>query len=131
MILARLLMLIQLVSIFPLLMYILRSQFLLIFSSDPSRLRAYNCIRHTVNVFCCFGFVIIAIKVSFISEVIRYVGAFTGAAIIFVAPCFCHWLYMHKECGGLFKLGWNPLCFVAELFIVAIGIANFLVQFAK
>ncbi len=68
---------------------------------------------------------------SFISVVIRYVGAFTGAAIIFVAPCVCHWLYMRKEGGGIFKAGWNPVIFAVEVVVVAIGVGNFLLQFAK
>ncbi len=79
--------------------------------------------RHRVIRLCA--------QVSFISVVIRYVGAFTGAAIIFVAPCVCHWLYMRKEGGGIFKAGWNPVIFAVEVVVVAIGVGNFLLQFAK
>ncbi len=95
MIVARGLMLIQLVSIFPLLMYILRSQFLQIFTADPSRLPYYDCIRHTVNLFCCFCFVIIAIKVSwglisFFAEIVLRWKCSKSHIRSIVLPC---WLF--------------------------------------
>nr|XP_006813416.1 PREDICTED: putative sodium-coupled neutral amino acid transporter 9-like [Saccoglossus kowalevskii] len=108
----RLLLLFQLVTIYPLILYILRVQLLcpIFGTSWPGAVVS-------VCVLC-------AIFLPEIGTIIRFSGAFSGLAYIFTLPCLVYLAYLWKE--G--RLTYTVVLF--HSFIIALGVANFVGQFA-
>eukprot|EP00057_Strongylocentrotus_purpuratus_P005308 XP_003730672.1 PREDICTED: sodium-coupled neutral amino acid transporter 9 isoform X1 [Strongylocentrotus purpuratus] len=117
---ARLFLLFQMVTLFPLLVYITRVQLMdqLFGNAYPSwkHMVVYNLILVCI---CC----LFAIYIPHIGNIIRYSGAFCGMAYVFTLPVVIYLLYTKRQ--G--KLRWYHIAF-HSLFIV-VGVTNFISQF--
>nr|XP_054764312.1 sodium-coupled neutral amino acid transporter 9 homolog isoform X2 [Lytechinus pictus] len=117
---ARLFLLFQMVTLFPLLVYITRVQLMdqLFGNAYPSwkHMVVYNLILVCI---CC----LFAIFMPHIGKIIRYSGAFCGMAYVFTLPVVVYLLYTKRQ-GNL---RWYHIAF-HSLFVV-VGVANFISQF--
>ncbi|CAH1773605.1 unnamed protein product [Owenia fusiformis] len=110
----------QMVTVFPLLIYIFRLQFM------HSMFGAiYPSIRHVLvlNVVLTIICVLFAIFLPSIGTIIRFSGAFCGLAYAFTLPCLVYILHL-KDMG---KLTW--FISIVTSIIILLGIANFIGQF--
>ncbi|XP_066298612.1 neutral amino acid transporter 9-like isoform X2 [Branchiostoma lanceolatum] len=117
---ARVFLLFQMWTVFPLLFYIFRLQFMhtLFGSTYPSLVHVI--VLNLVLVGVC---VIFARFLPHIGTIIRFSGAFCGLAYIFTLPCLVH-LVRLKQAG---RLTWPTG--VVHGFIILLGLANFVGQF--
>ncbi|XP_022100230.1 sodium-coupled neutral amino acid transporter 9 homolog isoform X2 [Acanthaster planci] len=117
---ARLFLLFQMVTLFPLLVFIFRIQCL-----DPLFKSAYPSWKHVLvlNLILITVAVLFAVFLPQIGTIIRFSGAFCGLAYIFTLPCVVYLLEL-KQQG---RLTWPVV--VAHASIIAIGAANFVAQF--
>jgi len=130
-VLERGLMLVQLGAIFPLVAYILRTQTVNfgLYSGWGRPVFEWHYFKFVLNAFYLGTFVIVAIRVPSIGNVIRYAGATCGLVIIFLGPIVCHWVYMQKYDGGMFKTKARVAAVAAECVVVALAVVNMIVQF--
>ena len=126
-IIARALLLIQLIAIFPLIMYIWRHAFLALFGFDETMFAiiAINCLVVTI----CIS---VAIFYPYIGTVIRYTGAICGFVMIFFLPCLCEMTRQKYESrigrwSTFAKVHW--MHFSIHVFIILLGLANMVAQF--
>ncbi len=121
MVVTRIFLLFQLITVFPLIMFILRSQaFMLILRNEAgSYAKIYGV--NTIVLIICTTFQCL---MPSIGNIIRYSGAMCGAVVVFVLPCLVAIAARKKE-GRL--TWWFTL---AMLMIMALGIANLCAQFA-
>ncbi|KAL0129517.1 hypothetical protein PUN28_001644 [Cardiocondyla obscurior] len=116
---ARIVLLFQLVTVYPLLAYVLRIQLLSLIHKGASN-KALVVFINLVLVSICILF---ATFVPYIGTIIRYTGALSGLIYIFTFPCLLHLCILKRE--G--KLGvWSVLI---HLGIPVIGTLNLIAQF--
>lgn len=116
----RVFLLFQLVTVFPIIMLILRNQVL---SLMPTVYRDNNTLINFINVSCCGFCLFIAIIYPNIGNIIRYSGAACGMIMMFVAPCLCHMMFMREESQV------SPTAIILEVIIICAGVLNFVAQF--
>ena len=78
---ARALLLLQLVTVFPLLMYLIRVQFLILIRLPESLVNIV-----LVNATVCTACVLFTVFMPSVGTIIRYSGAFCGFCMIFTLP---------------------------------------------
>jgi len=121
MIAARLMLLFQLITVFPLIMYILRSQFFMLVLKTENvgykKIFLLNSIVVAISI-------LFAIFMPTIGNIIRYVGGLCGAVVVFILPSMAH-LKSAKQDG---KLKWFTLALYCP--IIYFGVANFFAQFS-
>ncbi|XP_078354857.1 neutral amino acid transporter 9-like isoform X2 [Oculina patagonica] len=117
---ARLFLLIQLTTIFPLVMYIVRVQFMLFFFQKfyPSFLHVF-----ALNFVLIAACVLCAVFYPHVGNIIRYVGSLSGLAYNYSLPCIVY-MIIQKRRG---KLSWPSAVF--HSLIVVLGVLNFMSQF--
>ncbi|XP_033637139.1 sodium-coupled neutral amino acid transporter 9-like isoform X2 [Asterias rubens] len=117
---ARLFLLFQMVTLFPLLVFIFRIQCL-----DPLFGHAYPSWKHVLGL----NFILMTVAVLFavflpqIGTIIRFSGAFCGLAYVFTLPCVVYMLELKQQN----KLTW-PIIIIHSC-IIGLGVANFAAQF--
>lgn len=117
---ARLFLLFQMITLFPLLVYIIRVQVM-----DPLFKSAYPSVIHVL----CLNFILLTVCVLFaiflpsIGVIIRFSGAFCGLAYIFTLPCLVYMADL-KEQG---KLRWYHIAIHGV--IMVLGVINLIAQF--
>ena len=119
----RFLMLLQLFTIFPLVMYIMRTVTLQMISDRPEQLAHYRYAFYGINVLGLLVFVFLTIFLPNISIVIRYAGGVCGFVLIFAGPVSCHWAYMAKYDRIRIPV------MVAEAVALVLGFSNMVAQF--
>ncbi|GAB1604657.1 Hypothetical predicted protein, partial [Argonauta hians] len=117
---ARLCMLLQMVAVFPLLIYVFRVQFFHVVAGTiyPGRLKviALNLVMCTVSIlFACF--------LPKIGKVIGFVGAFCGFSYALGFPFLIHLMSLYER----HQLTWWT--FVLHSGFIVLGLANFIGQF--
>ncbi|CAG0891920.1 unnamed protein product [Cyprideis torosa] len=117
---ARVFLFFQMLTVFPLLVYVIRTQvFYVIYGSPwPSLFRVIilNCLVITICV-------LFAIFLPHIGTVIRFSGAFCGMVLVFLFPPMAY-LRASKLQGTI-----SVLKIVVHMLIVLFGILNFIMQF--
>lgn len=117
---ARLFLLFQLTTVFPLIIYIIRVQFMLYFFNKiyPSFLHVF--ILNLVLIAAC---VLCAVLYPHVGNIIRYVGSMSGLAYNYSLPCIVY-MMIQKQRG---KLRWPSAIF--HFLIIVAGVLNFISQF--
>ncbi|XP_027049136.1 sodium-coupled neutral amino acid transporter 9-like isoform X2 [Pocillopora damicornis] len=117
---ARLFLLFQLTTVFPLIVYIIRVQLMLYFFNKiyPSFLHIF-----VLNLALIGACVLFAVVYPHVGNIIRYVGSLSGLAYNYSLPCIVHML-IQKQKG---QLSWPSTVF--HSCIVVFGVLNFLSQF--
>ena len=126
-IVARILLLVQLVAIFPLICYIFRTQILTLFGVDET-MCAIVVVNALVVTICIF----FAVFMPNIGKIITFTGASCGFIMIFFLPCCCElvrrkyesnlgsWLVFSRD-------QWKP--FTLHIIIIFLGFCNMVAQF--
>ncbi|XP_032706343.1 sodium-coupled neutral amino acid transporter 9 isoform X2 [Lontra canadensis] len=117
---ARIFLLFQMMTVYPLLGYLARVQLLGHVFGD-----VYPSIFHvlTLNLIIVGAGVIMACFYPNIGGIIRYSGAACGLAFVFIYPSLIYMISLHQED----RLTWPKLIF--HIFIIILGLANLIVQF--
>lgn len=117
---ARLFLLFQLTTVFPLIVYIIRVQLMLYFFNKiyPSFLHVF-----VLNLALIGACVLFAVVYPHVGNIIRYVGSLSGLAYNYSLPCIVHML-IQKQKG---QLSWPSTVF--HSCIVVFGVLNFMSQF--
>ncbi|XP_075919886.1 neutral amino acid transporter 9-like isoform X4 [Petromyzon marinus] len=117
---ARIFLLFQLTTVYPLLAYMVRVQLLTHFFGDP-----YPSLLHVLglNVLLVLLGVLVARFYPNIGSIIRYSGALCGLVFVFVFPCLIH-LISRRRLGSL-----SVPSAVFHLLVMALGVANLVAQF--
>ncbi|XP_072046802.1 neutral amino acid transporter 9-like [Amphiura filiformis] len=117
---ARFFLLFQMITLFPLLVYITRVQLM-----DQLFGKAYPSVKHVLALNTCLVTisVLFAIFLPKIGTIIRFSGAFCGLAYIFTLPCLVY-LLDQKRNGKL-----TPIKIVLHGFVILLGLVNFIAQF--
>eukprot|EP00918_Siedleckia_nematoides_P045971 GHVU01100803.1.p1 GENE.GHVU01100803.1~~GHVU01100803.1.p1 ORF type:complete len:581 (+),score=22.61 GHVU01100803.1:81-1823(+) len=117
---ARIFLFFQMITVFPLLMYLFRIQFMHVVFNNiyPGFLHVIGL--NTVLVSICIVFAIFLPKIG---TILRFSGAFCGLAYIFALPCLVYMLIWHEKK----ELTWTKCAFHSTL--IVIGAANFVGQF--
>jgi sodium-coupled neutral amino acid transporter 9 len=120
MIVTRLMLLLQLITVFPLITYIFRSQFFMIVLKKEVVGYKKIFLLNSVVLFIAICF---AIFLPTIGNIIRYVGGLCGAVVVFILPSLTY-LVSTKKDG---KLSFFNV--VLHCTIISLGVANFVAQF--
>ncbi|XP_054207727.1 neutral amino acid transporter 9 isoform X9 [Homo sapiens] len=117
---ARIFLLFQMMTVYPLLGYLARVQLLGHIFGD-----IYPSIFHVLilNLIIVGAGVIMACFYPNIGGIIRYSGAACGLAFVFIYPSLIYIISLHQE----ERLTWPKLIF--HVFIIILGVANLIVQF--
>ncbi|XP_004678371.1 PREDICTED: sodium-coupled neutral amino acid transporter 9 [Condylura cristata] len=117
---ARIFLLFQMMTVYPLLGYLARVQLLGHIFGD-----IYPSIFHVLILNLCIvgAGVIMACFYPNIGGIIRYSGAACGLAFVFIYPSLIYIISLHRE----ERLTWPKLIF--HVFIIILGLANLIVQF--
>ncbi|KAM5264699.1 neutral amino acid transporter 9 isoform 2-T2 [Ctenodactylus gundi] len=117
---ARIFLLFQMMTVYPLLGYLARVQLLGHIFGD-----IYPSIFHVLilNVIIVGAGVVMACFYPNIGGIIRYSGAACGLAFVFIYPSLIYIISLHQE----ERLTWPKLTF--HIFIMILGLANLIVQF--
>ncbi|XP_019497013.1 PREDICTED: sodium-coupled neutral amino acid transporter 9 isoform X1 [Hipposideros armiger] len=117
---ARIFLLFQMMTVYPLLGYLARVQLLGHVFGD-----IYPSIFHVLilNLIIVGAGVIMACIYPNIGGIIRYSGAACGLAFVFIYPSLTYIISLHQE----ERLTWPKLIF--HVFIIILGLANLIVQF--
>ncbi|XP_032192110.1 sodium-coupled neutral amino acid transporter 9 isoform X2 [Mustela erminea] len=117
---ARIFLLFQMMTVYPLLGYLARVQLLGHVFGD-----VYPSIFHvlTLNLIIVGAGVIMACFYPNIGGIIRYSGAACGLAFVFIYPSLIYMISLRQED----RLTWPKLIF--HIFIIILGLANLIVQF--
>lgn len=117
---ARIFLLFQMMTVYPLLGYLARVQLLGHVFGD-----IYPSIFHVLilNLIIVGAGVIMACIYPNIGGIIRYSGAACGLAFVFIYPSLIYIISLHQE----ERLTWPKLIF--HVFIIILGLANLIVQF--
>ncbi|KAJ7370783.1 hypothetical protein OS493_029772 [Desmophyllum pertusum] len=117
---ARLFLLFQLTTVFPLIIYIIRVQFMLYFFNKiyPSFLHVF--LLNFVLIGAC---VLFAVVYPHVGNIIRYVGSLSGLAYNYSLPCIVY-MMIQKQRGTL-----SLPSAVFHSLIVVLGVLNFMSQF--
>ena len=126
-IVARILLLIQLITIFPLICYIWRSQLLILFRVEETMCAIL--VVNTLIVMICIFFAVFAPNIG---TIIRFTGASCGFIMIFLLPCCCEIVRLKYESNlqrwlTFSRVHWKS-CSI-HLFIIFLGLANMIAQF--
>ncbi|KAM9307273.1 neutral amino acid transporter 9 isoform 1-T2 [Pholidichthys leucotaenia] len=118
--LARFFLLFQMISVYPLLGYLLRVQFMTQVFKNP-----YPSVFHVgiLNIVIVAAGVLVAKFFPNIGDVIRYTGAICGLALVFVFPALVHMISLKRR--GLLR--WPSVLF--HSFLIVLGFANLVAQF--
>ncbi|XP_013373855.1 PREDICTED: sodium-coupled neutral amino acid transporter 9 isoform X2 [Chinchilla lanigera] len=117
---ARIFLLFQMMTVYPLLGYLARVQLLGHVFGD-----VYPSIFHVLifNIIIVGAGVIMACFYPNIGGIIRYSGAACGLAFVFIYPSLIYMISLHRE----ERLTWPKLIF--HIFIIILGLANLIAQF--
>ncbi|XP_043678253.1 sodium-coupled neutral amino acid transporter 9-like isoform X1 [Vespula pensylvanica] len=115
---ARIVLLFQLLTVYPLLTYMLRIQ--LISSICKTSTIYSTLITNFILVSICILF---ATFLPYIGTIIRYTGALSGLIYVFTLPCLLHLSFLRKQ-GKL-----TTISTIVHLIIPIIGILNLIAQF--
>uniref|UniRef100_H0WWM0 Neutral amino acid transporter 9 n=1 Tax=Otolemur garnettii TaxID=30611 RepID=H0WWM0_OTOGA len=117
---ARIFLLFQMMTVYPLLGYLARVQLLGHIFGD-----IYPSIVHVLilNIIIVGAGVIMACFYPNIGGIIRYSGAACGLAFVFIYPSLIYMISLYRE----ERLTWPKLIF--HIFIIILGLANLIVQF--
>ncbi|XP_040584897.1 sodium-coupled neutral amino acid transporter 9 isoform X1 [Mesocricetus auratus] len=117
---ARIFLLFQMMTVYPLLGYLARVQLLGHIFGD-----VYPSIFHVLilNLFIVGAGVTMACFYPNIGGIIRYSGAACGLAFVFIYPSLIYIISLHQE----ERLTWAKLVF--HIFIIILGLANLIAQF--
>lgn len=118
---ARLFLLFQMITVLPLLMYLIRVQFSYVFTGAIYPGLGYVCL---INVGVVIVAIFFAVVYPHVGSILRYVGSFSGLIYIFTLPCIIHMMRL-KQSGALTKVQIALHCS-----IILIGLLNMLAQFA-
>eukprot|EP00123_Amoebidium_parasiticum_P004425 comp15731_c0_seq1/m.12924 comp15731_c0_seq1/g.12924 ORF comp15731_c0_seq1/g.12924 comp15731_c0_seq1/m.12924 type:complete len:545 (-) comp15731_c0_seq1:2-1636(-) len=117
---ARVFLLFQMITVFPLLAYVVRIQtFQVLFNSDFPGWVPVLSLNVVVAGLCLAA----AVYFSSIGTILRFTGALSGAFVMFLLPCAV-WMRVQHRRGELTVLG-----AVFNCTLVALGFANFAAQF--
>ena len=120
MVIVRIMLLFQMITVFPLIMYILRCQFFYLFSRNEGvgyvKIYLVNAAVMTIGI-------LFAILMPSIGNIIRFSGALCGAVVVFVLPPMAYLASKRKE-GKLTVLNVS-----AHVGIICVGVINFGAQF--
>jgi len=119
---ARIFLLFQMTTVFPLLMYILRVQVM-----DAMFGNIYPSVWHVMGlnalvISCCILFAVFMPKIG---TIIRFSGALCGLVYIFALPCIVFML-QRRATASL-----TPGIVIFHLILILLGLANFIVQFIQ
>ncbi|KAI6176231.1 hypothetical protein M3Y97_00776200 [Aphelenchoides bicaudatus] len=117
---ARLFLLFQMITVLPLLMYLIRVQFSYVFTGQIYPGFGYVCLINCGVVLVAVMFAVIYPKVG---SILRYVGAFSGLVYIFALPSIIHLMRL-KQAGRL-----TQLQIAIHGVIILIGVLNLIAQF--
>jgi sodium-coupled neutral amino acid transporter 9 len=117
---ARAALLLQLFTVFPLLLLIIRTQvFSLVYGSEwPSSYKVY-----IINLLVCAVSFTFAAQDLSVSEVMRFVGAGGGFVIVFAVPAAMDYMW-HKREG---KVSFSRVAL--DVFVVLVGLSFLVMQF--
>lgn len=117
---ARAFLLFQMVTVYPLLGYLVRVQVMTQFFGNT-----YPSFFHVLmlNVFIVGAGVLMAMFYPNIGSIIRFSGAMCGLALVFVFPALVHMISLHRQ-GAL---TWPSAIF--HSFLILLGVANLVAQF--
>ncbi|KAK2588651.1 hypothetical protein KPH14_006417 [Odynerus spinipes] len=115
---ARIVLLFQLLTVYPLLTYMLRIQLLSSICKAPTM-----CGTLIINFILVLICVLFATFMPRIGTVIRYTGALSGLVYVFTLPCLLHLSVLHKQ-GKL-----TTFSLLVHLIIPVIGVLNLIAQF--
>jgi len=115
---ARALLLLQLVTVFPLLMYLIRVQFLILIRLPESLVNIV-----LVNATVCTACVLFTVFMPSVGTIIRYSGAFCGFCMIFTLPGLVK--MTHLKNGD--RLTWRHIALYST--IILLGLSNLIAQF--
>lgn len=117
---ARACLLFQMVTVYPLLGYLVRVQVMTQFFGN-----SYPSFFHVLllNVFIVGAGVLMAMFYPNIGSIIRFSGAMCGLALVFIFPALIHMISLHRQRA----LTWPSAVF--HSFLIALGIANLVAQF--
>ncbi|XP_004345157.2 solute carrier family 38 [Capsaspora owczarzaki ATCC 30864] len=118
---ARCFLLFQMITVFPLLMYIVRFQFMNSFFGSPYPSFFKVTVLNAVITAAC---VTMAIVYPNIGDIIRFTGAFSGLALVFALPCLIHLEALRRAN----KLTRTQL--VLHWGLIVLGAGNLIGQFA-
>ena len=121
MVAVRILILFQLLTVFPMIMYLLRTQTLMLISKHEYA--SYKKI-YAINSICLVVCIFISILIPSIGSVIRYSGSLCGAVVLFVLPCMI--LLADAKIEGRLTV----LIVIIHVVIMTLGLVNFGAQFA-
>lgn len=117
---ARLFLLFQMITVLPLLMYLIRVQFSYVFTGSIYPGFGYVCL---INIGVVTVAVFFAVVYPHVGSILRYVGSFSGLVYIFTLPCVIHMMRL-KHNGGLTNVQIAIHCT-----IIFLGFLNLLLQF--
>lgn len=121
----RLFLLLQVVTLFPLLVYMLRVQVLGLFADQATGQVPHQALRIVaLNVLLLIGCILFAIYYPQIGSVIRYCGSFSGLILIFTLPPLAF-----IRAREMIKRPIQPIVFALLVLIMLFGFANFISQF--
>ena len=147
MIITRLMLLLQLITVFPLIMYILRSQlFMLLLKKENVQQGGTYKKIYLLNAVVLLVAILFAVLMPTIGNIIRYVGGLCGAVVVFVLPSLTALVSAKKEgklneeyhckvtkdcpTGWSLKLNFFKVMIVLlHVGIILLGITNFIAQF--
>lgn len=117
---ARAFLLFQMVTVYPLLGYLVRVQVMTQFFGNT-----YPSFFHVLllNIIIVGAGVLMAMFYPNIGSIIRFSGAMCGLALVFIFPALIHMISLHRQ-GAL---TWPSAVF--HSFLILLGIANLLAQF--
>ncbi|XP_066581577.1 neutral amino acid transporter 9-like [Prorops nasuta] len=116
---ARTVLLFQLLTVYPLLSYMLRIQ-VLSSMHKPVSSRGWTIFINSILILIC---VLFAMFMPHIGTILRYTGAVSGFIYVFTLPCLLHLAVLIKKC----KL--TILSLILHLIIPIIGGSNLIAQF--
>jgi len=115
---ARALLLLQLVTVFPLLMYLIRVQLLILVRLPESMVNIV-----AVNASICTTCILFTVFMPSVGTIIRYSGAFCGFCMIFTLPGLVKMAHLKREDS----LTWKHV--VLYSVIILLGLSNLVAQF--
>lgn len=117
---ARIVLLFQLFTVYPLIAYMLRIQILSAIFKSSNHSKSYILLTNSVTVSIC---VLFAIFMPRVGTIIRYTGAMSGLIYVFTLPSLLHLASMYRQ-GKL-----TTLSTVLHMSIPIIGGINLAAQF--
>lgn len=117
---ARLFLLFQMITVMPLLMYLIRVQFSYVFTGTVYPGFIYVCL---INVLVITVAVFFAVMFPHVGSILRYVGSVSGLVYIFTLPCIVH--LKRLEIQG--RLTRTQLAIHGS--IILLGVLNLIAQF--